>query len=138
MKKMLSLKILEARRLAKKALKIVYAARNGFRLWKDLIEEPELFKAGALEIETSPHMYPDGQDLPDVMVYYWGNVVLDARVRGIGANLFGYKIRTFHRGDWVNIIDYYYKRIPQQKKDYKESVRAQKRRDFASLKKKGR
>lgn len=130
---MLFFKRCEARRLAKRALKVVYAKRNAFRLWRDLSDEPELFSAGAIEIETSPNEYNDGSDLPDVMIYYFGEVVLDARVRGIGANLGGYKIHSFHKGDWVDIIEYYYKRIPQQRRDYKEERRAQQRRDYASL-----
>ncbi|MBO7132038.1 hypothetical protein J6V85_02115 [Candidatus Saccharibacteria bacterium] len=132
---MLFFKTLEARRLAKKALRIVYSRRNAFRLWRNLSDEPERFIAGALEIRTTPVEYIDGSDLPNIKIFYFDKPVLDARVRGIGANLGGYQIHAFHDGDWVEIIDHYYKLIPQIKRDYKEMVRAQKRRDFASLKK---
>ena len=119
---MLFFKRMGAKRLAIRALRVVYADNHCFRLWysKGVYEYLRPVEKDGLKIETTPNVFFDGATLPSVIVHYKTDLVLATSVRPLGGNLLGdYQIIVYKKGNWINILNNLYNEAKKSREAYR-------------------
>lgn len=124
-------KKLRANRLAKKIVIIMYARMDRYN-W-DSPRYSEKFNYKNISIEIVPNDYYDGSDPPDVFVHYMGELVLEARAKGYGGGIGGYRIKAFREGQWIDEIEKLYKEADAKFVAHHQSEKIQREKNFSPI-----